>query len=103
MKRVVVTGVGAVTPVGNNAETTWESMINGVRGIDVVTRYDPSLTKAKIVAEVKGFDPTEYIEKRECRRMDLYCQYAIAAASQAVKDSGIEGKIVPERFGCYVG
>ena len=62
-----------------------------------------SLTKAKIVAEVKGFDPTEYIEKRECRRMDLYCQYAIAAASQAVKDSGIEGKIVPERFGCYVG
>lgn len=103
MKRVVVTGVGAVTPVGNNAETTWESMINGVRGIDVVTRYDPSLTKAKIVAEVKNFDPTEYIEKRECRRMDLYCQYAIAAASQAVKDSGIEGKIVPERFGCYVG
>lgn len=103
MKRVVVTGVGAVTPVGNNAETTWESMINGVRGIGVVTRYDSSLTKAKIVAEVKNFDPTEYIEKRECRRMDLYCQYAIAAASQAVKDSGIEGKIEPERFGCYVG
>lgn len=103
MKRVVVTGVGAITPVGNNVEAMWESMKNGVSGIGLVTRYDPSLTKAKVVAEVKGFDPTEYIEKRECRRMDLYCQYAMAAADQAVADSGIKGQIEPERFGCYVG
>ena len=103
MRRVVVTGVGAITPVGNNVETMWENMKKGVNGITTVTRYDPSLTKAKVVAEVKGFDPTEYIEKREVRRMDLYCQYAVAAAAQAMEDSGIKDQIEPERFGCYIG
>lgn len=103
MRRVVVTGMGAITPVGNNVDAMWDSLKNGRSGIGVVTRYDPSLTKAKIVAEVKGFDPTEYIEKRECRRMDLYTQYAVAAAAQAVENSGIKDKIDPERFGVYVG
>ncbi len=103
LKRVVVTGMGAITPVGNNVADTWDSLKNGRSGIGLVTRYDPSLTKAKVVAEVKGFDPTEYIEKRECRRMDLYTQYAMAAASQAVTDSGIMDKVDPERFGVYVG
>ncbi len=102
-KRVVVTGMGAITPVGNDVQTMWESMKNGKSGITLVTRYDPSLTKAKVVAEVKNFDPTQYIEKRECRRMDLYTQYAMAAADQAVADSGIKDKIDPERFGVYVG
>ena len=103
MKRVVVTGMGAITPVGNDVDTMWESLKNGRSGITLVTRYDPSLTKAKVVAEVKNFDPTEYIEKRDCRRMDLYTQYAMAAAAQAVADSGIEEKVAPERFGVYVG
>ncbi|MBQ3887698.1 MAG: beta-ketoacyl-ACP synthase II [Clostridia bacterium] len=103
MKRVVVTGMGAITPVGNDVETMWDSLKNGKSGITLVTRYDPSLTKAKVVAEVKGFDPTQYIEKRECRRMDLYTQYAMAAAAQAVQDSGIMEKVEPERFGVYVG
>ena len=103
MRRVVVTGIGAITPVGNNVQTMWENMKNGVNGITRVTRYDPSLTKAKVVAEVKNFDPTEYIEKRECRKMDLYCQYAMAAAAQAVEDSGIKDNIEPERLGVYVG
>lgn len=103
MKRVVVTGMGAITPVGNDVNTMWESLKNGRSGITLVTRYDPSLTKAKVVAEVKNFDPTEYIEKRDCRRMDLYTQYAMAAAAQAVADSGIEEKVAPERFGVYVG
>ncbi|HCA54482.1 MAG TPA: beta-ketoacyl-[acyl-carrier-protein] synthase II, partial [Ruminococcaceae bacterium] len=103
MKRVVVTGMGAITPVGNDVETMWDSLKNGKSGITLVTRYDPSLTKAKVVAEVKGFDPTQYIEKRECRRMDLYTQYAMAAAAQAVEDSGIMEKVEPERFGVYVG
>ena len=93
MRRVVVTGIGAVTPVGNTAEITWDALKNGRSGITLVTKYDPELTKAKVVAEVKNFDPTEYIEKRECRRMDLYTQYAIAAADQAVKDSAIKGQI----------
>ncbi len=103
MKRVVITGIGAITPIGNDAATMWESMKNGVSGIDIITKFDPAQTKAKVAAEVKNFDPTQYIDKRECRRMDLFCQYAVAAAAQAVEDSGIEGKVAPERFGCYVG
>ena len=103
MKRVVVTGMGAVTPVGNDVQTTWDALKNGRSGITIVTRYDPEFTKAKVVAEVKNFDPTEYIEKRECRRMDLFTQYAIAAADQAVADSAIKGQIEPERFGVYAG
>ena len=103
MKRVAVTGMGAITPVGNNVETMWESLKNGKSGITLVTRYDPSLTKAKVVVEVKGFDPAEYIEKRDIRKMDLYTQYAMAAAAQAVEDSKIMGNVDPERFGVYVG
>ncbi len=103
MKRVVITGLGAITPIGNNVETMWQSMKDGVCGIDIISKFDPSTTKAKVAAEVKDFDPTQYIDKRECRRMDLFCQYALAAAAQAVEDSGIEGKVAPERFGCYVG
>ncbi len=103
MKRVVITGIGAITPVGNTVEEMWTSMKNGVCGIDRITRFDTTDTKAKVAAEVKDFDPTEYIEKRDCRKMDLFCQYAIAAAAQAVKDSDIEGKIDPKRFGVYIG
>ena len=103
MRRVVITGLGAVTPVGNDIETMWDSMKNGVCGIDTVTRYDPSLTKAKVAAEVKNFDPTKYIEKRECRKLDLFCQYALAASAQAVEDSKIMGTVEPERFGVYIG
>ena len=103
MRRVVITGLGAVTPVGNDIETMWDSIKNGVCGIDTVTRYDPSLTKAKVAAEVKNFDPTKYIEKRECRKLDLFCQYALAASAQAVEDSKIMGTVEPERFGVYIG
>lgn len=103
MKRVVITGLGAVTPLGNDVDSTWDSMKNGDCGIDFITRFDTSETKAKVAAEVKNFDPTEYIEKRECRKMDLFTQYALAAAAQAVKDSDIIGKVELERFGVYVG
>lgn len=103
MKRVVITGLGAVTPVGNDIKTMWESMKNGVCGIDIISKFDPALTKAKVAAEVKDFDPTLYIEKREVRKMDLFCQYAIAAAVQAVEDSGIMGNIDETRLGVYVG
>ena len=103
MRRVVITGMGAVSPVGNNVETMWDSLVSGKSGIGIVTRYDPALTKAKVAAEVKDFDPTQYIEKRDLRKTDLYCQYAVAAAVQAVEDSGIKDNIDPERFGVYVG
>lgn len=103
MNRVVVTGLGAVTPVGNDVPTMWEAMKAGKCGIDFITRFDTTEYKAKVAAEVKNFDPLKYIEKSELRKTDLYCQYALCAAGEAMDDSGLMGKIVPERFGVYVG
>ncbi len=103
MHRVVVTGLGCVTPVGNDVESTWQNMIDGVCGIDYIKSFDTSDSKAKVAGELKNFDPLKYIEKRELRKTDLYVQYAIAAAQQAVDDSEIIGNISQERFGVYVG
>ena len=103
MNRVVVTGIGAVTPIGNDAKTTWKGMKSGKNGIGFITRFDTEEFKVKVAAEVKDFDPTLYLEKKEIRKTDLYTQYALAAASQAVEDSGIIGTVEPERLGVYVG
>ena len=103
MRRVVITGMGAVTPVGCDVKTFWDSLINGKNGIDIVTKFDVTDFKAKLAAEIKDFDPLQYMEKSEIRKSDKFVQYAIAAASQAVADSGIDGKIAPERFGVYYG
>lgn len=105
MRRVVITGVGAVSPVGNTAEETWNSLITGKNGIGPITRFDTSdpACKVKVAAEVKDFDPSLYMEKGEVRKTDLYAQYAMAAAVQAMKDSGIEGKVDSDRLGVYVG
>ena len=103
MRRVVITGIGAVTPVGNDIETMWDSLVNGKNGIDYIKSFDTEKLKVKVAAEVKDFDPTKYIEKKELRKTDLFCQYAIAAACQAVEDSGIIGTIEDEKLGAYVG
>lgn len=103
MRRVVVTGLGAVTPVGNDVESMWTALKNGESGIDYITKFDTDDLKVKIAGEVKNFDPTLYIEKKELRKTELFTQYAVAAATQAVKDSGIENNIEPERFGVYLG
>ena len=103
MRRVVITGIGAVTPVGNDIETMWDSLVNGKNGIDYIKSFDTEQLKVKVAAEVKDFDPTKYIEKKELRKTDLFCQYAIAAACQAVEDSGIIGTIEDEKLGVYVG
>lgn len=103
MRRVVVTGIGCVTPVGNDVETTWNNLVNGVCGIGKITAFDTEDCKAKVAGEVKDFDPLKYIEKRELRKTDRYVQLAIAAAQQAVDDSGIIGNIDENRFGVYVG
>lgn len=103
MNRVVVTGLGAVTPIGNDVETFWKSLVDGKCGVDFITRFDTADFKVKIAAEVKGFDPLQYIPKNEVRKMDLFCQYALAAAEQAVRDSGIIGNVDPEKLGVYVG
>ena len=103
-RRVVVTGLGAVTPLGNDIKTTWENMKAGVNGIDTVTRFDASEYKCCLAGEVRGFDPALYLPRGEVRRTDLFTQYAIAAATQAYEDSGMTAEsIAPERFGVYIG
>lgn len=102
-RRVVVTGIGAVSPVGNDAETTWKSLVDGVCGIEEITAFDTSDLKVHIAGTVKDFDATQYIEKRDVKKTDIYCQYAIAAAQQAVDDSKILGSIDENRFGVYIG
>lgn len=103
MNRVVVTGLGAITPIGNDVETFWKSLVGGKCGVDFITRFDTTNYKVKIAAEVKDFDPLKYIPKNEVRKTDLFCQYAMAAAEQAVQDSGIVGAVDPEKLGVYVG
>lgn len=103
MRRVAVTGLGVISPVGNDVKTFFENIKNGVCGVDFITRFDTADYKVKIAAEVKDFDPLNYLEKTEARKMDLYCQYAMAAAKEAMADSGIEGSLAAERLGVYVG
>ncbi len=102
MKRVVITGMGVISPVGNTLDTFWDSLSQGVCGIDFITKFDTELLKVKIAAEVKGFDATQYMEKGEARKTDLYAQYAIAAAAEAMRQSGFTVED-PFRFGVYVG
>ena len=104
MNRVVITGMGAISPIGCDIESVFESLKNGRCGVGKITRFDPSDTKISVAAEVKEFDPEKHgIARGDARRMDLFTQYAMAAAIQAVADSGIEGKVDPERLGVYVG
>ena len=102
-RRVVVTGLGAVSPVGNDVPTMWKNMLDGVNGIETITAFDTSDLKVHIAGTVKNFEPEKYFEKREAKKLDVYCQYAIAAAQEAVDDSGILGKIDENRFGVYIG
>ena len=103
-QRVVITGAGAVTPVGIGVETFFDNLIKGVCGVGPITRFDTRDYKVKLAAEVKDFDPEAAgIDRAQAKRSDLFAQYAMAAAMQAVADSGIEGRVDPERFGVYVG
>ena len=101
--RVVITGMGCVTPIGNDVESFWNSLKAGRCGIGPITHFDTADHKCKVAAEVKDFDPLQYMEKSEVRKYDLFCQYAMAAATQAVEESGIKGTLPPERIGTYVG
>ncbi len=102
-RRVVVTGIGAITPLGNNVADTWEGMKNGKNGIAPITLFDTEKFKSKLGAEVKGFDPKEYLEVNDVLRTDRYAQFAVAAAQQAVDESGVEGTVDPERFAVIFG
>ncbi len=105
MRKVAVTGIGVISPVGNNIETFWNNIKEGVCGIDFIKRFDASNLKVSLDAEVKDFNPKNYYDTaQEIRRSDLYMQYALAASVQAVEDSKIlETEIEPERLGVYIG
>ena len=90
LKRVVVTGLGALTPVGNNVTETWENLVNGVSGAGPITRFDTTNFKTKFACEVKNFKVNEHLDRKEARKMDLYTQYAIVAAKEAIEDSGMD-------------
>jgi 3-oxoacyl-[acyl-carrier-protein] synthase II len=102
-KRVVVTGMGAITPVGNNVKETWESLKNGKNGIAKVTFFNTDNLKASLAAEVKNFDPAEYLDVNEVLRTDRYTQLAMGAATQALDDSKIKGCVDPDRFSVILG
>lgn len=104
MERVVITGMGAVTPVGHDVTSFWDSLKAGKCGIAPITAFDTTDYKVKVAAEVKDFDPTKYIDKRESKRMDRFCHFALAAAQEAVEQSGLtEGNFDPYRTGVMVG
>ena len=102
-RRVVVTGMGCVTPLGNDLPTTWNNLVAGKNGIGPITKFDTTDFKAKLAAEVRDFDPKLYMEKPQILHSDLYAQLAMAAAVQAMEDSGIAGTVPGERMGVYIG
>ncbi len=104
LKRVVVTGIGAVTPLGNTADETWRNMLDGVSGAGPITHFDASRFKTQFACEVKNFDATQYVDRKEARKLDPYCQFAIAAAQMAVEDCGMDlEKVDKNRVGVVFG
>ena len=103
MRRVVVTGMGAVTPIGNDVESFWNGLLEGKNGIAPITKYDASETKFQLAAEVKDFDPTVYLDKFSVKKIDTFSLYAVAAAQQAMDDSDLMGKVDEEELAVYFG
>ncbi|MEZ3589532.1 MAG: beta-ketoacyl-ACP synthase II [Muribaculaceae bacterium] len=103
LKRVVVTGLGAITPIGNDVATTWDAAVNGVSGAGPITHFDASKFKTQFACEVKGFNVADHIDRKKARQLDLYAQYAMVAAEQAVKDAALESEgIDRDRVGVIV-
>ena len=105
---MVVTGLGALTPVGNTVPETWENIKKGVSGAGPITYFDASKFKSQFACEVKGFNPNEHFDRKEARKMDLYTQYAIVAAKEAIEDSAMDLESVDKNkigviFGVGIG
>jgi len=101
-RRVVITGIGAVTPIGADAESTWDAMLHGRGGIGRITRFDPAPYESQIAGEVKDFDPTKYMDRKDARRTDRFAQLAVAAAAQAMADGSVDVSVDPERTGVAI-
>jgi len=105
-RRVVVTGLGALTPVGNDVPSMWRALLDGASGTAPITKFDASTFPVRFAAELKGFDPAQYMERKEIKRADPYTQYAVAASKQAMRDAGLEGGVNgydPDRIGVILG
>ncbi len=106
-RRVVVTGMGLVTPVGNSVAATWDALIAGTSGVALITKFDASKFPVRFAAEVKNFNPGEYMDRKEVKRSDIYAQYAVVAAKMAMTDAGLgkagEGGLDPDRIGVIIG
>ena len=103
-RRVVVTGLGALTPIGNTAEELWTGLTEGRSGIGPITKFDPAAYPTRIAGQIKNFDPLAYVDKKEARRLDPYLQYAIASSVMAVADAGIDSaRVDSERLGVMIG
>ncbi len=104
-KRVVITGIGAITPIGNTPEEYWEGLKNGVSGAEPITLFDASKFKTRFACEIKNFDPEQYLEKKEARKLDRFAQLAIAASDQAIEDAGLKANenFDPTRAGVILG
>jgi len=99
-KRIVVTGIGAITPIGNTLDAYWDSLINGVSGADMITQFDATKFKTRFACEIKGFDATEFMDRKEARKLDRFAQIALVASDQAVADAGItENNVDQDRVG----
>ena len=99
-KRIVVTGIGALTPIGNSLDAYWDSLINGESGADMITQFDASKFKTRFACEIKGFEPTEFMDRKEARKLDRFAQIALVASDQAVADAGItENNVDHDRVG----
>src|SRR5215204_5870499 len=104
LKRVVVTGIGALTPLGLTLEDSWNGLKNGVSGADKITLFDASKFKTHFACELKGFDATNYLDRKEARKLDRFSQTAIAASDQGVQDAGIDKSNVDvDRVGVVIG
>ncbi|HEY9443823.1 MAG TPA: beta-ketoacyl-ACP synthase II [Gemmatimonadales bacterium] len=104
MRRVVVTGLGLVTPVGTDVESSWSALLAGTPGAAPITKFDPQQLSVRFACEVKGFDALRYMDRKEARRYDLFAQFALAAAHQAVTQAGLEDKVPdPDRVGVVIG
>ncbi len=104
LKRVVVTGLGAFTPIGNNVGEFWENLIKGTSGANMITRFDATNFKTKFACEIKNFDPENYFDRKESKKMDLFTQFAMIAVDEAMKDSGLDPeKIDLDKAGVIFG
>ncbi len=103
LKRVVVTGLGALTPIGNSVPAFWQGLVTGISGAGPITRFDASAYRSRIAAEVKGYDSLQFFDRKEAHKLDLFAQYGIVASEEAIKDSGIKDDVNSDRIGVVWG